>query len=486
MDPIQTAIILLLVTSVGFAVYHAVAGKVKGVQGKRSLPLPPSGTGIPYIGDTFLHIASGPRIAGQPHHDKLGSIYRTWFLGEQVVHIGDPDAVRMILNAEHDLVESDWPSTIRQLLGPHGIATMHGQQHLQARKMVAPAFAPKTALAYIPRTVELAESFCAEWADARTVQGFDGMKNFTFQVATELVVGFPESFINKEMLARQKQLWGDWLDGFLALPINLPGFAFHKAMLARKKLLAEYKDNIMRLKDQTTRAPEGAVKPAMQYFVELTEGKPDDYMSSMDVLTDVTFNLLFAGHDTTAATLTLLLRYLKEEPTVLQKLRDEQKQVIAEHGKEINSTACGRMPYADATVKEILRIQIIVVEVYRRALKTFECGGYTIPKGHKMALEMFRVIEEDPRWTKTAPEMAASKFNPDRWLSEEGRKAGSWIPFGSGPRMCLGYVFAMQEIKIMMAVLARGYDWQVDLTEPIKSFPIPAPIRGLPMTFSRN
>ena len=43
----------------------------------RSLPLPPRGKGIPYIGDTFSHIASGPRIAGQPHHDKLGSIYRS-------------------------------------------------------------------------------------------------------------------------------------------------------------------------------------------------------------------------------------------------------------------------------------------------------------------------------------------------------------------------------------------------------------------------
>ena len=64
---------------------------------------------------------------------------------------------------------------------------MHGQQHMQARKMVTPAFAPKTALAYIPRTVELAESFCAEWADARTVQGFDGMKNFTFQVACFII-----------------------------------------------------------------------------------------------------------------------------------------------------------------------------------------------------------------------------------------------------------------------------------------------------------
>ncbi len=53
---------------------------------------------------------------------------------------------------------------------------------------------------------------------------------------------------------------------------------------------------------------------------------------------------------------------------------------MAKHGKEINSTACGSMPYADATVKEVLRIETIVGEVYRRALKTFECGGYTIPK----------------------------------------------------------------------------------------------------------
>jgi len=51
------------------------------------------------------------------------------------------------------------------------------------------------------------------------------------QVATELVVGFPKSFINKEMLARQKQLWGDWLDGFLALPINLPGFGMQSYIM---------------------------------------------------------------------------------------------------------------------------------------------------------------------------------------------------------------------------------------------------------------
>ena len=118
------------------------------------------------------------------------------------------------------------------------------------------------------------------------------------QVATELLVGFPADFINKELLDRQHDLWSDWLGGFLALPINLPGFgkvplsapkypthappdpyllvlllhsvanwlaspsaymnlqmpaAFHKAMLARKALLAEYELNIRRLKDKSIR-----------------------------------------------------------------------------------------------------------------------------------------------------------------------------------------------------------------------------------------
>lgn len=55
-------------------------------------------------------------------------------------------------------------------------------------------------------------------------------------------------------------------------------------------------------------------------------------------------------------------------------------QVMATFGSDINSTACANMPYADITIKEVLRYQAIIGEVYRRALKTFGCGGYTIPK----------------------------------------------------------------------------------------------------------
>lgn len=55
-------------------------------------------------------------------------------------------------------------------------------------------------------------------------------------------------------------------------------------------------------------------------------------------------------------------------------------QVISDFGDNLNSTSLGHMPYADATVKETLRYETIIGEVYRRATRTFECGGYTFPK----------------------------------------------------------------------------------------------------------
>ncbi len=75
-------------------------------------------------------------------------------------------------------------------------------------------------------------SQCYTWEHETTPPAFLARPHCAIvQVATELIVGFPKSFINKEMLARQKQLWGDWLDGFLALPINLPGFGMQSCIM---------------------------------------------------------------------------------------------------------------------------------------------------------------------------------------------------------------------------------------------------------------
>jgi len=80
------------------------------------------------------------------------------------------------------LYAGHFPYAIRKILGPRGISTLHGKAHTQLRKILVPALSPKVSTKYVPHTVELAESACAEWAKANKMKGEDGMKAFTFQV----------------------------------------------------------------------------------------------------------------------------------------------------------------------------------------------------------------------------------------------------------------------------------------------------------------
>ncbi|KAL3153515.1 hypothetical protein ABBQ38_011847 [Trebouxia sp. C0009 RCD-2024] len=473
---------VLLAALLGFAVFRLV--RDYGRTGVRHAPLPPSGYGVPLIGDTFRFISEGA-TSGRRHHERLGDIYRSWFLGERIIHIGDLASAKKILNAEHELVEGQWPWVIRRLLGPRSISTTYGQYHTQLRKVLNPHFTPKAVAAYTTRLVELAQQTCNEMADAAKPKGEDAMKKFTFKVATEMILGFEPSATSDDRVARLQSRFNDWVEGLLSLPINLPGFTFHKAMQARKVILAEYHDNITRL---VKRASGDEATSILELYVRavMSSDEFDKDVFDMEHFANSALNLLFAGHDTSASVLMMLLRLLKLSSQTLQKLREEQSKVMAEHGKELDNNAVASMPYAEATVKEAMRIEPIVTVLSRVALKTFEVGGYTIPKGQKIQIELWKLFEEDPRWIKADnPELAPTNFNPDRWLSEEGRRTGSFIPFGSGSRMCTGYNFAMLEIKIMLAVLAREYEWEIDLNEPVKTFPLPVLAWGMPMTFKR-
>ena len=78
---------------------------------------------------------------------------------------------------------AEWIYTIKQLLGRKAVSLITGKQHTQVRRLLAPAFTPKVSQLYIPRTTEIAQEMCAEWAKEKFVKGEDTMKAFTFQVS---------------------------------------------------------------------------------------------------------------------------------------------------------------------------------------------------------------------------------------------------------------------------------------------------------------
>ena len=69
-------------------------------------------------------------------------------------------------------------------------------------------------------------------------------------------------------------------------------------------------------------------------------------------------------------------------------------------------------------------------------------------QGRSIFLSLGHALKYDTRWAGETGKLAPDQFNPERWLSEEGQKTGAFLPFGSGQRMCVGYLLAQAEMKV--------------------------------------
>ena len=149
-------------------------------------------------------------------------------------------------------------------------------------------------------------------------------------------------------------------------------------------------------------------------------------------LRDELVTLLLAGHETTATGLAWAAERLVREPRALSELR--------------SSVEAGEDDYLDATVKEVLRVRPVIMDVGRRLKEPAEVAGHALPAGVIVVLAIL-LVHEDPQHY---PEPLA--FRPERFL--EGQpEPYTWIPFGGGRRRCLGASFATLEMKVVLRTL---------------------------------
>jgi cytochrome P450 family 135 len=158
------------------------------------------------------------------------------------------------------------------------------------------------------------------------------------------------------------------------------------------------------------------------------DGRP---MSDTE-LRDELMTLLVAGHETTANALAWALERLVRHPDKLDRLTEE--------------AAAGEDEYADAVVKETLRLRPVLPIVVRRLQEPMEIGGHLLPAGAAVAPCIYLMHRRPDVYPE--PE----RFRPERFLE---RPAGTytWIPFGGGVRRCLGASFALFEMKTVLSTL---------------------------------
>ncbi len=180
---------------------------------------------------------------------------------------------------------------------------------------------------------------------------------------------------------------------------------------------------------------------------------------------DQIINIFFGGHETTAHWLTMCFYRLLSRPDVFKRVQEEINNLPEEW--QSNDMKNNRTPYLDAFTKEVLRLDSSISVYGRDAVRNIKIGGYHVAKGSLVLLSQYHTHRNKKQWVKPYD------FLPERFLAEnksEDSKYGkrhirSYIPFGVGPRSCIGRFISEAEVKIFLTTFLRQSDFTLELVD---------------------
>nr|ASW34030.1 cytochrome P450 monooxygenase CYP97A [Chrysanthemum x morifolium] len=221
--------------------------------------------------------------------------------------------------------------------------------------------------------------------------------------------------------------------------------------------------------------------PSILHFL-LASG---DNVSSKQLRDDL-MTMLIAGHETTAAVLTWTFYLLSKEPSVMSKLQNEVDAVLGDRFPTIEDMK--KLKYTTRVINESLRLYPQPPVLIRRSIEDDVLDKYPIKRGEDLFISVWNLHRSPTHWAD------ADKFNPERWPLDgpnpnETNQNFSYLPFGGGPRKCVGDMFASFEAIVAVAMLVRRFNFQMALGAPPVKMTTGATIHtteGLNMTVTRR
>jgi len=203
---------------------------------------------------------------------------------------------------------------------------------------------------------------------------------------------------------------------------------------------------------------------------------------SDEFVRDNILTLFFAGHETTANTLTWVFYYLDQHPQVAARLQEEVDRVLG--GRAPTLADLPQLTYTLMVIKETMRIEPTVSAFPRLITEDLAMAGYRLNAGSVVFISPY-VLHHDPRWWSNP-----SEFDPNRFSAENEPNIPkyAYLPFGGGPRICIGNHFSLMEAQILLAVIASRYQLKrasESAVKPIRHVTT-SPEGGLPMRVAQR
>jgi cytochrome P450 len=439
-------------------------------------PAPPDARGSPVLG----HL---PRVG----RDRLGLMQwathtygdavRLWMGRRPLYLFNHPDHARHVL--------SDRPDNYRKGLGlvharralGDGLLTSEGELWRRQRRAVQPVFQRDRVARAAGVVADETERLAARWRARRgeTVDVVAEMTRLTLGVLGRFLLRTDlgaSAAIGRAFEAVQSQAMFEMVTLNL-VPQWLPLPRQVRFRRARRDLEALV-DRLVA--GHARRAVPGA-DDLLSRLLASARGEPDERVGRRRVR-DELVTLLLAGHETTASTLGWTWYLVSQRSDVWARLRAEAREVLGD--RPPTSEDLHRLTYATRVVEEAMRLYPPVWMLTRRAVADDEIGGYRVPAGADVLISPY-TLHRHPRFWDRPGRFDPERFGPDR---ARDRPRYAYLPFGAGPRFCVGSHLGMLEAVLVVAMLAREFrlrrpDDRPVVPEPMLSLRIRG---GLPMT----
>jgi cytochrome P450 len=369
-----------------------------------------------------------------------GDRVRLRVLGQKVLLLSHPEDFETVLVDDRDSYgRAPEVRNLRPIFGS-GLLASDGPLWHRQRRLLQPSFQRDAVRDYAATMLERIEARRACWRLGETLDVHREMMHYTRDVVCRTLFGAEPSAESRAIADAVTVVFGDIRAEILYLPIwrLLPtprARRWSRAVAALNQAIEQM--IALRRRESASRAD------LLATLLETrdSEGSP---MSGQQIHDEI-LTLFLAGHETTALSLSWALALLAEHPSLQQRAAAEVDELTA--GRPLAPGDYANLPFCNAIIQETLRLFPPVWSMGRQVLRDTRLAGHAVERGSRVWLCIHR-LHRDPRWFHDP-----DRFDPDRWLTGRARPKFTFLPFGAGPRLCIGVHFAMMEAVLALASL---------------------------------
>jgi cytochrome P450 len=386
---------------------------------------------------------------------QYGDISCMRIVNEQAYDLHSPELVREALvdNAQHLIRWERGIAVFAQVFGRSVLVT-EGAVWQRQRRMLMPAFSPKRVAGYATLMREAAAVALNAALPEGSTQGAVRMDALFSQLAMDVILrtlfGHAATAGESQQAIAATQTLSEGAFREMFRPFTLPDWLPLPGKAAKRKALRTLRTLIGTHITQRQDRPTPGGEDLLTRLLDLRDEETGEALSGTEIF-DQCMVSFQAGHETSATALLWWSRLLAEHPAAAERIHAELAQVLG--GREPTADDLPALVWLTASLKEAMRLYPPVAAIMtRRTTHELQIGGWQIPRGAMLRITPW-VLQRDPRWF---PEPEA--FRPERFLPDaEAPPRGAWMPFGAGPRVCIGQHFAMLEMTLVAAMLLQRY-----------------------------